>query len=240
MTAPQSPGSPGTATHWTDLKFSRVAATGLAAVTTALLGSMLGAEGTLIGAAAASVVTTVATSVYQTSLERSRERVRSLAHRSRSHPPVVGTAATVDTLPSGQGLGDGTEQPPDRSRRSAMWRWGGVVAGALGGFVLAMIMITGIEWASGETVGGNGKGTTIGQVVDNQSGPQQPSYPRPDRPPAPTGTPTEPSEPPATSTTAPSGGTSVEPSPTETPTTRPSPSETAPPPLIPPLPHIGG
>lgn len=245
MTAPQSPRSPGTATHWTDLKASRVAATALAAVTTALLGSMLGAEGTLIGAAAASVVTTVATSVYQTSLERSRERVRSLAHRGRSHPwavdtaDTVDTASTVDTLPPGQGLGDGTEQPPDRSRRSAMWRWGGVVAGALGGFFLAMMMITGIEWASGETVGGNGKGTTIGQVVDNQPGPQQPSSPRHERPPTPTEIPTEPSEPPTTGPTAPSSGTSVEPSPTETPTTRPSPSGTVPP-LIPPLPHIGG
>lgn len=231
MTAPQSPRSPDTAPHWTDLKVSRVAAAALAAVTSALLGSRLGAEGTLIGAAGASVVTTVATSVYQTSLERSRERVRSMAHRPRSRPSV---ANTVDTLPADQGLGDDAEQPPDRSRRSTMWRWGGAVAGALGGFVLAMMMITGIEWASGETVGDNGKGTTIGQVVN--SGPQQPSSPRHEAPPSqtPTETPTETSEPPATSTTTP------EPSPTETPTTRPSPSQTTVPPLIPPLPRIGG
>jgi hypothetical protein len=234
MTAPQSPRSPDTAPHWTDLKVSRVAGAALAAVTTALLGSRLGAEGTLIGAAGASVVTTVATSVYQTSLERSRERVRSMAHRPRSRPSV---ANTVDTLPAEQGLGDDTGQPSDRSRRSAMWRWGGVVAGALGGFVLAMLMITGIEWASGETVGGNGKGTTIGQVVE--SGPQQPSSPRREAPPSqtPTETPPETSEPPAT-TTAPNGGSGEEPSPTETPTTRPAPSETPRLPL-PPLPPIG-
>jgi hypothetical protein len=225
MTA-QSPHSPDTTARITDLKVSRVAAAALAAVTTALLGSMLGAEGTLIGAAAASVVTTVATSVYQTSLERSRERVRSLTHRTRpAHPE----ADAEQIQPSGT----------ERSRRSATWRWVGVVVGAIVGFALAMLVITGIEWARGETIGDNGKGTTIGQVVNDQSGPQQPAAP-PEGP-ASSEEPTKTSEPPATSTTAPNGSGEQSPTPT-TPTSpaTPSPSKTTPPPLIPPLPGIGG
>jgi hypothetical protein len=236
MTAPQSSRSPDTPTTTSDLRLSRIAAAAFAAVTTALLGSKLGAEGTLIGAAAASVITTVATSVYQASLERSRERVRSLAHRSRSTHSTA-----VDMLPgrngSGDKFGDGAGQPRSRSPRSATWRWGGVVLGAFGGFALAMMVITGFEWASGQAVGGNGKGTTIGQVVRDQSNPQQP--PTPPAGPAsqtPTETPTETTEPPPTSTTTPTGDASVEPTPTKK-TTSNTPT---PPPLIPPLPGIGG
>ena len=84
MTAPHAPTSPDATKRKADLNAAHVAAAALAAVTTAVLGSELGAAGTLIGAAGASVVTTVGTAVYQTSLERSRKRVRSLAQRARS------------------------------------------------------------------------------------------------------------------------------------------------------------
>ncbi len=220
MTAPSPPTSPDDTTRKIDLNLSRVAAAALAAVTAAVVGSTLGAAGTLIGAAGASVVTTVGTAVYQASLERSRQRVRSLAHRTRPAP---------------------ASEPPDRSRRSARLRWGAVVLGACGGFVLAMMAITGFEWASGGTVGGNGKGTTIGRVVDDQPGPQKsivpPVLPGPAGPTS--ETPTETSEPPATSTTTPHDDGSGEQSPTTT-ANRPTPSEVTPPPLIPGLPGVGG
>ncbi|HET9118526.1 MAG TPA: hypothetical protein VFN75_10730, partial [Pseudonocardiaceae bacterium] len=172
---------------------------------------------------AASVVSTVATAIYQASLERSRERVRSLAHRTR-------LAAAVQS----------PDQPSDRLRRLSKLSWGAVVAGAFGGFVLAMMAITGFEWASGGTVGGNGKGTTIGHVV-NDPGPQKPTLPATPGPatPAPEtpAEPTETSEPPATSTTAPNGDDQ---SPTPSTTNQPGPSEVTPPPLVPGLPGIGG
>jgi hypothetical protein len=195
-------------------------------VTTAVLGSMLGTAGTLIGAAGASVITTVGTALYQSSLERSRERVRSLTQRSRL------TSREGPRAPSA---------PP---------RWGAVVVGALGAFLLAMMAITGFEWASGEAVGGNGTGTTIGQVVTNQSGPQKPATPhRPNAPTSgtPTGTPTGTSPAPdTTSSNAPDGGPGVEPSFDQSPTRtsdRPTPSGevTTTPPLLPTrLPGVGG
>lgn len=221
MTAPHSTAHPDDTTRKIKLNLTHVTAAALAAVTSAVLGSLLGAAGTLIGAAGASVITTVGTALYQSSLERSRERVRSLAQRTRPFP---------------------TSQE-SRSQRFMTLRWGAVIVGALGAFVLAMMVITGFEWASGETVGGNGKGTTIGQVVTDQPGPRNPPAPPALHSPAgpvsetPTATPTAT----PTSTTTPDGGTGVEESPTTT-SDRPAPSEVTPtPPLIPPvLPGVEG
>jgi hypothetical protein len=227
MTAPHSPTSSDAPARKTDLNMTHVAAAALAAVTAAVLGSVLGAAGTLIGAAGASVITTVSTTLYQASLERSRDKVRSLAQRSGPVPPAP--------------------QPRDRSGHVVTLRWGVMIVGALGAFLAAMVVITGFEWANGETVGGNGQGTTIGRVVTDQSGPRKPATPTVPRSPsapaseAPTVT-TAPTTAPDTATTTPTpgGGTSTEQSPTKT-SDRPAPSEVTPtsPPLIP-LPGIGG
>lgn len=245
MTAPHSPPRPEATTRKTDLNLNltHIAAAALAAVTAAVLGSELGATGTLLGAAGASVITTVGTAVYQASLERSRERVRSLAQRTQPSPTSAEGSRTGRFHPTAanaplgdERLTDSTDrgpQPWDRSRRFAPLRWGSVAMGTLGGFVLAMMVITGFEWTSGETVGGNGKGTTIGQVVNDQSGPQKPAIPSPPRSSTvPTSeTPTETPDT-ATTTTTPDGGASVEHNPPKT-SDRPAPSEvTQTPPLI--------
>ena len=185
MTAPHTPTSPDATKRKADLNAAHVAAAALAAVTAAVLGSELGAAGTLIGAAGASVVTTVGTAVYQTSLERSRKRVRSLAQRAR---------------PSSASLQGSEQQGSEaelsrRAKQLAALRWGAVIVGSLGAFLLAMSLITGFEWVNGQTVGGNGKGTTIGQVINDQPAAGKPAAPSsPDAPGAsqtPTGTPTE-------------------------------------------------
>jgi len=257
MTAPHSPTRPDDTPRKTDLNLTRVAAAALAAVTTAMLGSMLGAAGTLIGAAGASVITTVGTALYQSSLERSRERVRSLAQRTRPLPTSREGSKAESSQPAAMNASPGDNrltgsidrrpQPRNRSRRLAPLRWGVVVVGALGAFLLAMMVITGFEWASGETVGGNGKGTTIGQVINDQSGPRKPApLPTPQSPGAPTSetpteTSTETSTEAPTSISTPNGGADVEQSPTKT-SGRPAPSEVTPtPPLIPTrLPGVGG
>lgn len=226
MTAPPSPTSPADTKRKADLNAAHVAAAALAAVTTAVVGSELGAAGTLIGAAGASVITTVGTAVYQTSLERSRKRVRLLAQRARPSPAAP------------QGL---TAEPSHRSRRSVTLRWGAVIVGALGAFLLAMTVITGFEWVNGQTVGGNGKGTTIGHVINDQ--PAAPATSPGPGAPAATETPTTtPTETPTQTTQAPPGilpgiidgpTTSEAPTPTSNPD-RPASSEVTQPPLIPP------
>lgn len=290
MTAPQS-SSTSTSTQEQparkiDLNLTQVTAGALAAVTTALFTSQLGAAGTLIGAGGASIVTTVGTSVYQASLERSRRRVRELALRTRPVPytrgsvptqrypsngwgvpaqgaPTQGTQAQggpthgmptqgmppqgmptqgvptqrypgtgpTQAMPSGGrtqrmpaqgstqvgGRPDGPYRPPppygpppqgpdaagqggatqafpaqppppgepadasaepaSPSRAARVFRWSAVLAGAVAAFALAMIAITGFEAASGETLGGNGSGTTIGRIANSQPGPEQPVVP---------------------------------------------------------------
>ncbi|MGH3694305.1 MAG: hypothetical protein ACRDRX_10050 [Pseudonocardiaceae bacterium] len=256
MTTPRSPTSPEDTTRTTDLNLAHVAAAALAAVTTAVLGSTLGAAGTLIGAAGASVITTVGTAFYRSSLERSRRSVRALTHRTRPAPSSRGgsrttegshPAATQAPLSSEQLTHsiDHELQSRERSRRIAMLRGGAMIVGTLGAFLLAMMLITGFEWASGQTVGGNGNGTTIERVITNQPSPSTPPTPSsPHNPNTPTPqTPTETPQAPDPDTT-PDGGTKVEPAPPKT-SDRPAPSEvtptsTPPPPLLPPvLPGLG-
>ncbi|MGH3944586.1 MAG: hypothetical protein ACRDSI_06015 [Pseudonocardiaceae bacterium] len=262
MTAPHSPSSPDDTTRKINFNLTQVAAAALAAVTTAVLGSLLGAAGTLIGAAGASVITTVGTALYQASLERSRERVRSLAQRARPWPttPVGSRTERSHSAAANAPFGDEQfpdstcgPQPWDRSQRLKTLRWGAVIVGAFGGFVLAMMVITGFEVASGETVGGNGEGTTIGRVVTDEPGQRNPTAPStphspagpmsetPTETPTPTESPTETPTAPDSSTTTPDGGSGVERSPTNT-SDKPAPSEVTPtPPLIPPgLPGVGG
>lgn len=254
MTEPRSTTSPDDTTRKIDLNATQVAAAALAAVTSAVVGSRLGAVGTLIGAAGASVVTTVGTAVYRASLDRSRERVRTLAlaRRTRPLPPFQeefgaehSPPTVVNVLPGDEQLTGGTDpepQPRDRSRRSSTLRWGVAIGGAVAAFLLAMMVITGFELVSGETVGDNGNGTTIGRVVD-----PAPARPNPATPPvsssstAPTSeAPTATTEAPTlTATPGPDGGPSAEQSPSQTSGTR-TPSE-SPPPLLPTgLPGVGG
>lgn len=61
-----------------DLSVPQLGAGALAAVTAAVLGSNLGVAGTLGGAAAASVVTSVSSALYQRGLERGREKVKTV------------------------------------------------------------------------------------------------------------------------------------------------------------------
>jgi hypothetical protein len=248
MTAPHSPAPPDDTSRKSAFNLIQVAAAALAAVTTAILSSSLGATGTLVGAAGASVITTVATSLYQKSLERSRERVRSLARRPHGSP------VAQDGSEPGIRQGPAASTPPgvQRSWRSRTPHWGSVALGALGAFLLAMLAVTGVEWASGETVGGNGKGTTIGEVLNDQPAPRHsPTTPGPASPvpETPTSTPTEtptdtPTESP-TETPTDTPDTSTEFGPNNEPgstTTNGTPSRTtAPPrPLIPGLPGVGG
>lgn len=251
MTAPRPTTSPDDTKRKIDLNLTQVAAAALAAVTSAVVGSRLGAVGTLIGAAGASVITTVGTAVYRASLDRSRERVRTLtqARRTRVLPPfqVESEAeqphqAVVDAPPGDERLTGGTDRGPQARRRFHTLRWGVAIGAAFGGFLLAMLVITGFELVSGETVGDNGEGTTIGRVVD-----PAPVRRNPTTPPAPSSSTAPTSEAPTVTTEAPTstvaptsdGGTSVEQSPSPTSGT-PTSSE-PPPPLIPTeLPGVGG
>lgn len=231
MTAPNSP-DPADSKPKIDLKATQVAGAALGAVTAAVAGSRLGTAGTLVGAAGASMVYTVTSAVYRTSLERSRMKVRALAQRTRPLPISRGRSGTGTWTETGTGelVTTGTHpgsDPPDSDprggdlstdssaretpggglRRFLTLRSATVVVGSVGGFVLAMMLITGFELTSGKTLGG-GAGTTVGHVVRAPQGPQTPAGPAaPSTSSVPTSqAPTESAEPtPTTSPTTPPG-----------------------------------
>ena len=153
---------------------------------------MGGASGTVAGAAVASVVTTVGEALYQRSLERTRDRVRNRldAHRTRVGGPVEDATAVVGqgaagtrAAPAGtrvlqaEELADpGPDEtptvvltssaPPARSghgRRIAVLAATGVLI-----FLIAMVVVTGIERVKGSPLSG-GEGTSVGEVFGTRT-----------------------------------------------------------------------
>ncbi len=121
-----------------ELSTSKVLAGGMAAATSAVLGSHFGAFGTVGGAAVGSVITTVATSLYQSSLLRAKERVA-------CRVPV-----SAPTLPR-------PHLPRGRTVRAAS-------SGAFLIFAVGIALVTGVEWAKGAPLSGGSPGTSLGRV----------------------------------------------------------------------------
>ena len=180
-----------------DLSITKVTAAAGAAATSALLGSYLGAAGTVTGAAIGAVASTVSAVLYQRSLERTRVTV------SRIRPVVVlpRQRRSSDPAPTGEETVVLRPAPPARPRR----RLRAVLLGLLG-FLIALAAITGIEAARGETITTGQSGTSVGRVV----APPPADDPADEEPVAPADEDTTPSE-----TADPSGSTTTEP--TETP-----------------------
>lgn len=86
-----------------DLSMTQVAAAALAAVTSMLLSSQIGIAGSLIGAAAGSVIATVSSQVYKTFFSASAEKLRELHHgdAGASHAVDAGRASSSDADASG-------------------------------------------------------------------------------------------------------------------------------------------
>jgi hypothetical protein len=152
-----------------ELSLTKVLAGAGAAATTAVLGSFYGADGTVYGAAIGSVASTVVTTVYQRSLDRTRETLV-----ARVRPRVTGrggagadAATVVLPRPPVDGTPPGDVQPdaPARPRRPRWVLWVGATVLI---FVISMVAITGIELAKGSTITGGASGTSVGKVVAPQ------------------------------------------------------------------------
>ena len=178
---------------------AQVLAGALAAVTAALLGSTLGVAGTVLGAGIASVVTTIAATVYLRSIQTTRVRVKLVRAKATGR-----TATEPD-----DDAGDAGPRPA---------RWPALITAGVLAFVLGMLVITGVEWITGDRVSG-GSGTTIGDIVRPRSGPNPVNdTPAPSAPTV-TSTTTAPSTGQPTTSAAPtSGSTTSPPATTTTPT----------------------
>ena len=213
-----------------ELSPAQVAGSALAAMSGAVFISWAGTAGTLIGAAAGSVIATVGSATYTWSLRRSRDAARRTAERMRQTALVANgrprsVAETTTTV----------EEPPGRR-----WDlpWGKVALASLAVMVAAMAGITAVEAVTGRSVssytgGGDSSSTTLGSVVGSGQQPTKDHARKPTK-----ATPTE------TSTPTTDTGTEAAPTPapavpapstpaTPAPTTDPTPTPTVPPDVTP-------
>jgi hypothetical protein len=144
-------------------------------VTAAGVGAVLGgAGGTVAGAGIAAVVTTVGDAVYQRSLERTRDVVRTRLHSRR--PTGSGAAADPDaeatTALDGPTVVLGAEDGEAPSPGGPPWRrYALLVATGLLIFLVALLAITGIERIKGSPLSGGERGTSVGSVFGGGEAP---------------------------------------------------------------------
>jgi hypothetical protein len=137
--------TPEVAARSAPLTTSKVLAGGMAASTSAVLGSYFGVFGTVGGAAAGSVATMVSTTIYQRSIERTRNSLRARVGRSsQSRPTVTPTATQSRHLP--------------RPFIAAL-------IGTLVIFAVGIGLVTGIELIRGGPLSGGNQGTSMGRVL---------------------------------------------------------------------------
>lgn len=123
---------------------SKVMAGGLAAATTAVLGSYFGVLGTVGGAAAGSIATALSSEIYQRSIDRTADRLRR-ANRAGS-PRDQETRADEPVAPRGLSVGS-------------------IVFGSILIFALGIAAVTGIEYFTGRPISGGSGGTTLSHLA---------------------------------------------------------------------------
>ncbi|WP_214370489.1 hypothetical protein [Pseudonocardia sp. H11422] len=170
-----------------DLTVNKVLAGAGAAATAAVLGSYFGVAGTVAGAAVGSVITSLGSTLYQHSLDRTRDTVKSRIKLPSGRTVEVTRDAETGldayaqvTVPLQRTSPDGPLRPveptPTRQIASALEPSGNRRRGLLmlaGGtvliFVLGLLVVTGIEWAKGSPLSGGDSGTSVSRVLDRSS-----------------------------------------------------------------------
>jgi hypothetical protein len=219
-----------------DLSVTKVLASALAAISTAVAASYLGAMGTIIGAGVGSIIATVTTSIYQHSLKRTSEKLKKIplstvVIRQRADGPdgphdaadVPGvTAPAPDDATRAIEDGETTVLPvaaqvPARASFGEVLksiRWGRVIATAAVVFAMSFGVLWVFESVIGKSTsaavrGQQDGGSTVGQLF----GPTKQS-PKPQVSTSPSVSPSEQASAiPTAPAESPSGGTEVTPAP---------------------------
>ena len=157
----------------TQLSAVQIAAGALATVSSAVVASFLGVAGTLVGAALASVVSTICATLYTESLKKTNERLRAVRQQRDSARPGTAPART-EQQPATADLPERLDprRSPATSRRPHGIRLAGYAAAVFG---LAMAIVTGVELIGQQPVSalvGNSSSsgtTTIGSLSNASS-----------------------------------------------------------------------
>src|SRR3954452_20562989 len=234
-----------------DIDWLKTTAGALAAVTTAVLLSTLGAVGTLIGAALGSVAATIGSALYAQGLARSRYAVLK-AQETALHKVGIaqaevrragrfeGDAQEAHLDLADERLGEAKEEldeagseptPLSWRERMTLLPWRRVAVIAAGTFVVVVLAITAFETLTGESVsqrtgGSDQQGTTIGGVTGNTGGDGKPDKPQHSQQPSGSSSPSASSEdtPSETPTQTPTETPTEAATPSETPAATPTPS----------------
>jgi hypothetical protein len=156
----------------TTLNVVQISAGALAAVSSAVVASFFGVAGTLVGAALASVISTICATLYSESLKKTNERLRAARQQLANARPT--TPAPVAQQPRTQAIPTHLDprRSPDPRRRPRGIRVAGYAAAVFG---LAMGILTGVELIGQQPVsalvGGasSSETTTIGSLTNASS-----------------------------------------------------------------------
>jgi uncharacterized protein YcfJ len=148
------------------LDLTKLIASAVGSVLAAVVLSKFGVAGTLTGAALGSVVSTVGTELNQHYLSKSSRRLQELrAAQRRSGRAQAGAE------PAEEPVEPSAPPAPDR-QRPAWMSWKALAALGVGGFLVAMLAITGFELAVGKPLAGlfgnqvgGGRSTTFSEVA---------------------------------------------------------------------------
>ncbi|HYX96862.1 MAG TPA: hypothetical protein VE823_17505 [Geodermatophilus sp.] len=159
------------------LSATQVAAGALASVSSAVVASFFGLAGTLIGAALASVISTVSAALYSSSLRKTNEKLRTARSQltGRQSPVVETTAAAAAPATPATKVLPAHLDPRRAPARRPRPRWTRVAVYAAAVFAIAMGVITGIELIGQKPVsalvGGTqtSQETTLGAITNTSS-----------------------------------------------------------------------
>lgn len=167
---------------------AQVAGSALAAISGAVVASWFGTTGTIIGAAAASMIATIGTEAYTWSLRRTGHAVRSQAVRARRRTtPPTGADEPPDQEvgePPDEEVGEPPDQeadePPDEETDDRRFPWPRVAVATAVVLLMALGAVTAFEAVTGRPVSsllgrGNDSGTSLDHVVGRRD--QQPTSP---------------------------------------------------------------
>jgi hypothetical protein len=165
-----------------DLSVPKLAGGALASVTTAVMASFFGVAGTFIGAALGSVVSSVAATVYVTSLQTAGSRIRGSGSDDSKKSPAGADPKDPTRVPDPYGaMGQpapsfgataalAPSSPPTRHRprrprsRSSVWQPVMLMTGFV--FLVAMGAISGTELFLGHPISDSERtGSTVSQIV---------------------------------------------------------------------------
>jgi hypothetical protein len=175
---------PGAAAKSSSLTISKVVAGAGAAATTAVAGSVFGADGTVVGAAVGSIVSAVATATYERSLDQTRKLVVTRVRRGGQDVEATQVmsaeelaAEVTQVIPAQRAAAAGVRDTgsiapavPPRPRRT---RWPVLAGATVLIFAVGMLLVTGIEFFTGGPVlSSNQSGTSVGTLLKEGPGAQ--------------------------------------------------------------------